>query len=181
MSSRSYSARVEHVQHQPACGGCRVDAIGDGPDMDAAVASRATVFSTSISDRPGRSTRHTTTVSPSSAYSRSPFHSWPLDRRLASGCHVGKDVAFLHARGDQCIQLQLGVLAGSTHARITQLPHKAILTRKAPRCTHGETIYGETPLPDAGYPAFPPARAAAAGPPETRGQCLEKLSFIETP
>ena len=35
--------------------------------------SRVTVLSTSISDRPKRSTRQTTTVSPSSAYSRSFF------------------------------------------------------------------------------------------------------------
>lgn len=28
----------EHVQHQPAGRGCRVDAIGDGPDLDTAAA-----------------------------------------------------------------------------------------------------------------------------------------------
>lgn len=30
----------EHVQHQPSGRGCRVDAIGDGPDLDTAAAQQ---------------------------------------------------------------------------------------------------------------------------------------------
>lgn len=74
MSSRSYSASVASMFRisRP------VDVDGSMPsEIDGTFTprsrSRFTVFSTSIRERPSRSTRHTTTVSPSSAYSRSFF------------------------------------------------------------------------------------------------------------
>lgn len=39
---------------------------------------------------------------------------------------------------------ELGVLAGRTDARISQLSHSAILTRKGPGMPLAETIHGET-------------------------------------
>lgn len=59
-----------------------------------------------------------------------PLHSGPLDRGLAAGRYVSKDIALLHARGNQRVQLQLCGLARGTHAGVTQWPHEAILTRK---------------------------------------------------
>jgi hypothetical protein len=38
------------------------------------------------------------------------FHARPLDRRLATGGHDREDITFLHASGNQRVQLELGVL-----------------------------------------------------------------------
>ncbi|MCU1549028.1 MAG: hypothetical protein JWO29_1979, partial [Arthrobacter sp.] len=49
-----------------------------------------------------------------------------------------------HAGGDQGIELKLGVLAGSTHACITQLSHSPQSDSESPRNAPDETINGET-------------------------------------
>ena len=38
-----------------------------------------------------------------------PLHPRPLDRRPTSRGHIGKNVALLHAGGDECVELQLGI------------------------------------------------------------------------
>lgn len=89
---------------------------------------------------------------------------------------VGEDVAFLHAGGDQGVELKLGVLAGSTDARIAQLSHSAILTRKVPGMPSLRRFMVRRVSETSAGPAFSaawPAHPAVV-------PCLGKLLYSET-
>jgi hypothetical protein len=133
ISSRSYSARVASMFSisRPVEGAGSMPSEMDRTCMPRA-RSRVTVLSTSISDRPQAvDPPHHDGVALLGVVEEL-FHSGSLACSLATRSHGGEDVAFLHAGGDQRVQLQLGILTGSADARISKLPHQAILTRKVP-------------------------------------------------
>ena len=103
-----------------------------------------------------------------------PFHSGPFNGRLASGGHIGEDIAFLYTGPNQRIQLELRVLAGSTDQGVTQLPHEAILTRKASDALAARRFTARR-LYETSSTWLSARSRGRRGPPETRGQCLEKL------
>jgi hypothetical protein len=89
---------------------------------------------------------------------------------------VGENVALLHTGGDQRAQLQLGILARSTHSRVTKLPHQVILTRKV----LGEPLLRRIMVRRIFKTSASPTVSSTRGPGRGPGQCLEKLLNSKT-
>lgn len=94
----------EHIQHQPTRRGRRVDTVRDGSDMDAAVAQQVHRVE-HVDKRPAQPVDrpHDDGVALLGVLEE-PFHSGPLDCRLSTRSHVGKNVALLHGWPVRCNQ-----------------------------------------------------------------------------